>query len=60
VGGEFTSSLSMQDMLGKELPRTLHLLEASHMSFLGPKTASIKYVYPVIIRELHFTKFCQE
>ena len=20
----------------------------------------IKYIYPVIIRELHFTKFCQE
>ena len=39
VGGEFTSSLSMQDLLVKNLPRTLRLLEASHMSFLGPKTA---------------------
>ena len=39
VGGEFTSSLSMQDLLVKNLPRTLDLLEASHMSFLGPKTA---------------------
>ena len=43
VGGEFTSSLSMQDMLVKNLPRTLHLLEISHMSFLGPKTAQVKY-----------------
>lgn len=37
VGGEFTSSLSMQDMLVKNLPRTLHLLEISHMSISGPQ-----------------------
>ena len=56
VGGEFTSSLSMQDMLGKELPRTLHLLEASHMSFLGPKTASIKYAkgYNAVLKQLGY------
>ena len=42
VGGEFTSSLSMEDMLEQNLPRTLHLLEMSHMSFLGPKTAQVK------------------
>lgn len=37
VGGEFTSSLSMEEMTGTELPRTLEMLEASHATFLGPK-----------------------
>ncbi len=37
IGGEFTSSLSMEEMLGRHLKRTLELLEASHMSFIGPK-----------------------
>ena len=55
VGGEFTSSLSMRDML-KELPRTLHLLEASHMSFLGPKTAPVKYAkgYNAVLKQLGY------
>lgn len=56
VGGEFTSSLSMQDMLVKNLPRTLHLLEVSHMSFLGPKTAQVKYArgYNAVLRRLGY------
>ena len=56
VGGEFTSSLSMQDMLVKNLPRTLHLLEMSHMSFLGPKTAQVKYAkgYNAVLRRLGY------
>ena len=56
VGGEFTSSLSMQDMLRKELPRTLHLLEASHMSFIGPKTAPVKYAkgYNAVLKQLGY------
>lgn len=29
-------------------------------SFIYKYRAVIKYIYPVIIRELHFTKFCQE
>lgn len=37
VGGEFTSSISMEEMLGTELERTLSLLEQSHVTFLGPK-----------------------
>ncbi|MBR6325500.1 MAG: DUF4832 domain-containing protein, partial [Lachnospiraceae bacterium] len=37
VGGEFTSAISMEDMLGRHLKRTLRLLEESHMSFIGPK-----------------------
>ena len=56
VGGEFTSSLSMQDMLVKNLPRTLHLLEISHMSFLGPKTAQVKYAkgYNAVLKRLGY------
>lgn len=56
VGGEFTSSLSMRDMLGKKLPRTLRLLEASHMSFIGPKTASVKYAkgYNAVLKQLGY------
>lgn len=37
VGGEFTSGIPMETLLGEELPRTLSLLERSHMSFIGPK-----------------------
>ena len=56
VGGEFTSSLSMQDLLVKNLPRTLDLLEASHMSFLGPKTAQAVCAkgYDAVLRRLGY------
>ncbi len=37
VGGEFTSSTPMSTLLGDELDTTLSLLEASHMTFIGPK-----------------------
>ena len=37
VGGEFTSSLPMEEMLGAQLDRTLTLLNLSHATFLGPK-----------------------
>ena len=36
VGGEFTSSADMEEMLGDQMETTLALLKASHMSFLGP------------------------
>ena len=39
IGGELTSSLSMKELLNTQLARTLQLVQASHMSFLGPKTA---------------------
>lgn len=38
-GGEFTSSLSMEDMLTENLEQTIKLLKDSHTTFLGPKTA---------------------
>lgn len=37
VGGEFTSGLSWEDMLGKDLEQTKSLIADSHMSFIGPK-----------------------
>lgn len=39
IGGEFTSSTSMEKMLKDNLDTTLELLEKSHMSFIGPKMA---------------------
>ena len=56
VGGEFTSSLPMKDMLEQDLPRTLRLLEESHMSFLGPKTAPVKYAkgYNAVLKRLGY------
>lgn len=36
VGGEFTSSLSMEEILVTEQMRTVELLQESHMTFVGP------------------------
>ena len=36
VGGEFTGSLSMEQMLGEDLDQTLSLIDQSHMTFIGP------------------------
>lgn len=37
IGGEFTSSLSWEDMLVNNLDRTIKLLQCSHTTFIGPK-----------------------
>ncbi|MDO5294275.1 MAG: DUF4832 domain-containing protein [bacterium] len=37
VGGEFTSSQTMETMLTSNLTTTLELLDKSHMTFIGPK-----------------------
>ncbi|MDD3429270.1 MAG: DUF4832 domain-containing protein [Oscillospiraceae bacterium] len=37
IGGEFTSSISMEKMLTGELSTTIELLQRSHMTFIGPK-----------------------
>ena len=42
-GGEFTSALSMEEMLDTQLSRTVALVRESHTTFLGPKTASTDY-----------------
>ena len=56
VGGEFTSSISMQNMLTWKLSRTLQLLEASHMSFIGPKTPEAAYAkgYKAVLKQLGY------
>lgn len=38
VGGEFTSSISMEDMLGKWYDDTLETVKSSHATFIGPHT----------------------
>lgn len=43
VGGEFTSSLPMETMLGSNLEETLNLIQKSHMSFIGPMCPVIGY-----------------
>lgn len=43
VGGEFTSSISMEKMLTEDLDITLSLIRKSHMTFIGPKVADITY-----------------
>lgn len=43
VGGELNSSLSMQQMLSKNLNQTAELIRSSHTTFLGPKTADPAY-----------------
>lgn len=37
IGGEFTSSIAMSELLDTEYDRTIELLDATHMSFIGPK-----------------------
>lgn len=38
VGGEFTSSISMEDLLVSNSEQTIRLITDSHMSFIGPKS----------------------
>lgn len=42
-GGEFTSSVSMEQMLVTDLDQTVDLIRKSHTTFLGPKYADIQY-----------------
>lgn len=42
VGGEFTSSIPMETMLGSDLSKTSRLIARSHMTFLGPKIPSLQ------------------
>ncbi len=41
VGGEFTSGITMDVLLGDDLEETISLLEETHMSFIGPKTPEL-------------------
>lgn len=42
VGGEFTSSRPMTDLLKADFEDTMRLIEDSHMSFIGPKIPDYK------------------
>lgn len=42
VGGEFTSAIPMEELLGKRLVDTVALIRDSHMTFIGPKCPDIK------------------
>ena len=42
-GGEFTSSVSMEQMLVTDLDQTVELVRRSHTTFLGPKYADSQY-----------------
>ena len=37
IGGEFANTIPMEVMLGSNLGETLRLLDATHMTFIGPK-----------------------
>ena len=56
VGGEFTSSLSMEDMLSTNLSQTVQLIQESHTTFLGPNTANSKYLkgYQTILKNMGY------
>lgn len=43
VGGEFTSSLSMENMLDTDIFQTVELIRKSHITFIGPNIADKKY-----------------
>ena len=40
IGGEFTSAISMKQMLTDDIDVTTRLIQLSHMSFIGPKCPS--------------------
>lgn len=42
VGGEFTSSIPMKNMLGINKAVTLSMIDNSHMTFIGPKIPDVK------------------
>lgn len=56
IGGELASDPPMQELLDTELPRTLRMIQASHMSFLGPLSADEAFPagYDAILRHLGY------
>ena len=41
IGGEFTSAVSMKNILKNNLEQTIKEVQQSHTSFLGPKIAEV-------------------
>lgn len=42
VGGEFTSSLSFDEMLVENISETISMIKESHMTFIGPKCPELE------------------
>ena len=56
VGGEFTSSLSMEELLDTNLSQTVQLIRESHTTFLGPNAANSKYLqgYETVLKNMGY------
>ena len=56
VGGEFTSSLSMEEILTASLSQTVELIQESHTTFLGPNAANAKYLegYETVLKNMGY------
>lgn len=56
VGGEFTSSLSMENMLDTDIFQTVELIRKSHTTFIGPNIADKKYQqgYEKVLRNMGY------
>lgn len=61
-GGEFTSSLSMEEMLDKNLTQTVELIRESHTTFLGPNIADKEYLqgYKTILKNMGYRLWISE
>lgn len=55
-GGEFTSSLSMEEMLDTNLSGTVEMLREAHTTFLGPKIPDENYVdgYKEVLKNMGY------
>ena len=62
VGGEFTSSLSMEELLETNLSQTTELIRSSHVTFLGPNAANPEYEngYETILKNMGYRIWISE
>lgn len=62
VGGEFTSSLSMEEMLDTNLSQTVELIRESHTTFLGPNIANKTYQqgYETVLKNMGYRLWVSE
>lgn len=62
VGGEFTSSTSMEEMLETNLSQTVELIRESHVTFLGPNIAVSKYPegYQTVLKNMGYRLWISE
>ena len=62
MGGEFTSSLSMEEMLDTNLSQTVELIRESHTTFLGPNIANKTYQqgYETVLKNMGYRLWVSE